>query len=418
MTAISLAEIPASAGPRAPRSADQRPALAHVIRDDAEAVAVAKELAAEFARGAAERDQKRTLPQAEIERFSQSGLWGITVPREHGGAFVSNVTLAEVVKIISEADPSIGQIPQNHLYMAEALRLDGTERQKRFFFDLVLRGTRFGNAFSEIGTKSVLDVRTRVTRRGDRYVLNGKKFYSSGALLAHWVPVVAKDDADETVIVFVERHAKGLTVIDDWSSFGQRTTASGTTTIDDVAVEDWHILPHQKAFDRPTTMGPIAQIIQAAVDVGIARAALADTITFVRAQTRPWIDCTAEHGYEDPLTIAQIGDLQIKVHAAEALLERSGTYIDRAIADTTEASVAAASIAVAEAKALAAEVSVLAGSKLFELAGTRSTLGEFNLDRHWRNARTHTLHDPARWKYYAVGNYALNGINPPRHPWI
>jgi alkylation response protein AidB-like acyl-CoA dehydrogenase len=76
------------------------------------------------------------------------------------------------------------------------------------------------------------------------------------------VPVVAKDDADETVIVFVERHAKGLTVIDDWSSFGQRTTASGTTTIDDVAVEDWHILPHQKAFDRPTTMGPIAQIIQ------------------------------------------------------------------------------------------------------------------------------------------------------------
>jgi alkylation response protein AidB-like acyl-CoA dehydrogenase len=57
-----------------------------------------------------------------------------------------------------------------------------------------------------------------------------------------------------------------------WSSFGQRTTASGTTTIDDVAVEDWHILPHRKAFDRPTTMGPIAQIIQAAVDVGIAKA--------------------------------------------------------------------------------------------------------------------------------------------------
>ena len=127
MTAISLAEIPASAGPRAPRSADQRPALAHVIRDDAEAVAVAKELAAEFARGAAERDRKRTLPQAEIERFSQSGLWGITVPREHGGAVVSNVTLAEVVEIISAADPSIGQIPQNHLYMVEALRLDGTE---------------------------------------------------------------------------------------------------------------------------------------------------------------------------------------------------------------------------------------------------------------------------------------------------
>ena len=249
--------------------------------------------------------------------------------------------------------------------------------------------------------------------------MNGRKFYSSGALLAHWVPIVAKDDADEPWYVFVERDAKGLTVIDDWSSFGQRTTASGTATHRRRGgARTGTSCPGQKAFDRPTTMGPIAQIIQAAVDVGIARAALADTITFVRAQTRPWIDCTAEHGYEDPLTIAQIGDLQIKVHAAEALLERSGTYIDRAIADTTEASVAAASVAVAEAKALAAEVAVLAGSKLFELAGTRSTLGEFNLDRHWRNARTHTLHDPARWKYYAVGNYALNGINPPRHPWI
>lgn len=72
----------------------------------------------------------------------------------------------------------------------------------------------------------------------------------------------------------------------------------------------------------------------------------------------------------------------------------------------------------AEAKALAAEVSILTSNKLFELAGTKSTLEEFNLNRHWRNARTHTLQDPARWKYYAVGNYFLNQVNPPRHPWL
>ncbi|MHC5732873.1 MAG: acyl-CoA dehydrogenase family protein, partial [Nostoc sp.] len=91
----------------------------------------------------------------EVEKFSQSGLWGITVPKEYGGAFVSSVTLAEVIKIISEADSSLGQIPQNHLYMVEAVRLDGTDEQKKFFFDLALQGKRFGNAFSEIGTKSV-----------------------------------------------------------------------------------------------------------------------------------------------------------------------------------------------------------------------------------------------------------------------
>ena len=122
--------------------------------------------------------------------------------------------------------------------------------------------------------------------------------------------------------------------------------------------------------------------------------------------------------YQDPLTIREIGDLQIRVHASEALLKRAGEFLDAAQRDPHERSVADASIAVAEAKALSTETAVLAGSKLFELAGTRSTLQEFNLDRHWRNARTHTLHDPARWKYYAVGNYALNDIVPPRHPWL
>jgi alkylation response protein AidB-like acyl-CoA dehydrogenase len=61
------------------------------------------------------------------------------------------------------------------------------------------------------------------------------------------------------------------------------------------------------------------------------------------------------------------------------------------------------------------DVSLLAANLLFELAGTRATLEEYNLDRHWRNARTHTLHDPVRWKYHAIGNYFLNGVNPPRH---
>lgn len=390
----------------------------HLISSDTEAIAIARQLADEFAQEAALRDRQRRLPVEEINKFSASGLWGITVPKEYGGAFVSNVTLAEVVKIISEADPSIGQIPQNHLYMVEALRLDGTEEQKRFFFNLVLQGKRFGNAFSEVGTKSVTDVQTRLERFGSGYVLNGRKFYSSGALLADWIPVVARNEEDKTVIAFVERGANGLTLIDDWSSFGQRTTASGTTILENVEVPAEYVIPHYLAFERPTTMGAIAQIIQAAVDVGIAKAALKDTIYFVRHHTRPWIDSGVERGYEDPLTIYNIGNLQIQVHAAEELLRRAGEFIDRAIDNSTETAVAEASIAVAEAKALAAEISLLTTNKLFELAGTKSTLEEFNYDRHWRNARTHTLHDPARWKYYAVGNYYLNGVNPPRHPWL
>ena len=388
---------------------------AHLIRDGREAIAVAHRLAERFAQESAARDRERRLPFAELEEFSHSGLWGISVPKEYGGAGVSYVTLAEVTAIISTADSSLGQIPQNHFYMVEAVRLDGGEAQKRFYFERALAGDRFGNAFCEVGTKTALDFQTRLRAENGKLILNGKKFYSTGALFAHWIPVVAKDDDDKVVIVFVKQGTPGATVVDDWSSFGQRTTASGTAIFTNVEVTPFAVIAHQAAFERPTPMGAVAQLIHAAVDVGIARAALAETIRFVRQYTRPWIDSGQEHGYEDPYTIAQIGDLQMRVHAADALLERAGRFVDTAAAAPDEHSVAEASVAVAEAKALGTEVSILATNKLFELAGTRSTLAEYNLDRHWRNARTHTLHDPVRWKYHAIGNFWLNGIYPPRH---
>jgi alkylation response protein AidB-like acyl-CoA dehydrogenase len=107
--------------------------------------------------------------------------------------------------------------------------------------------------------------------------------------------------------------------------------------------------------------------------------------------------------------------LEIRLHAAEALLERAGPYVDQAVQRPDSETVASASIAVAEAKAATTETAILATNKLFELAGTQSTLAKFNLDRHWRNARAHTLHDPVRWKYFAIGNYYLNDVRPKRH---
>jgi alkylation response protein AidB-like acyl-CoA dehydrogenase len=92
--------------------------------------------------------------------------------------------------------------------------------------------------------------------------------------------------------------------------------------------------------------------------------------------------------------------------------------VDEAIAAPSETSVGAASIAVAEAKVLSTELAILATNKLFELSGTSSTLEARGLDRFWRNARVHTLHDPVRWKYFAVGNFYLNNVIPQRHPWI
>lgn len=392
-----------------------RRAPARRIASDAEAIEVAELLAADFAREAVSRDRERRLPIAEVDRFSQSGLWGITVPKVYGGAGVSSVTLAEVVAIIAAADGSLGQIPQNHFYMVEALRLAGSEQQKRHYFQRILDGDRIGNAFTEVGTRNAVDFQTKVLRKGDRLVLSGQKFYSTGALFAHVIAVVAADDAQRSHVVFLERSTPGLTLIDDWSGFGQRTTGSGSTWLDDISVEPSQVIPHQDIFDRPTPMGPIAQLIHAAVDAGIARGALADTIAFARKFARPWFETTYERGTEDPHLIHAVGDVTIKVEAAKVLLERAGRFVDRAVADSTDQTVAEASIAVAEAKALSTEVSLYVSNKLFELTGARSTLEEFGLDRHWRNARTHTLHDPVRWKYHRIGDFVLNGTRPPRH---
>jgi SfnB family sulfur acquisition oxidoreductase len=388
---------------------------AHLIRSDEEAILVAQGLATEFALEASERDQKRRLPYQEIERSSRSGIWGITVPSEYGGADVSARTLAEVIAIISAADASLGQIPQNHFFFLQLIRTNASKEQKDFFYERVLRGERLGNALSELGTKTVGDYNTRIVADQATFVLTGRKFYSTGALFAHWIPVVARDERDYLVAALVERGSAGLEIVDDWDSFGQRTTGSGTVILDKVRVPALSVLPYQSAFDEPTALGPVAQIIHAAVEAGIARAAVAETLQFVRERTRPWIDAKIEHGYEDPLLISQIGELEIRLHAAEALLERAGSFVDEAVERPDSETVASASIAVAEAKAATTETAILATNKLFELAGTQSTLAKFNLDRHWRNARVHTLHDPVRWKYFAIGNYYLNGVRPKRH---
>ncbi|MCW6506422.1 SfnB family sulfur acquisition oxidoreductase [Lichenifustis flavocetrariae] len=390
---------------------------AHRITSDAEAIEIAGELAVDFARQANERDRDRRLPVVELDRFSGSGLWGITVPKAYGGAGVSFATLAKVIALVSAADPSIGQIPQNHLAALDAIRVTASEEQKRLWFGRVLQGYRLGNAFSEAKSKHVGAFETTVRRDGDAFVVNGEKFYATGALFAHFIHIGAVDEEGRVHLAIADRDAPGITISDTWSGFGQRTTASGNVKIDHVRVGPEALIPAFKGGEAPSSNGSVSQIIQAAVDLGIAQGAIDETIRFVRTQSRPWIDSGQDHAHEDVFTIHQIGDLEVKLHAAEALLEIAGRAIDGILDRPSEAAVAETTVAVAEAKVLTTEIAILATNKLHELAGTRSVLASHNLDRHWRNARTHTLHDPVRWKYFHVGNHALNGIAPPRHAW-
>ncbi|MGW7066084.1 SfnB family sulfur acquisition oxidoreductase [Streptomyces sp. NPDC054855] len=389
---------------------------AHAIADDAEALAVAASLAEEFRTDASARDVERRLPRAELDRLSASGLLAVTVPAEHGGADVSAETLAEIFRLLAAADASLAQIPQSHFAYINVIRHQGTDEQRKFFFAELLSGARFGNAQSEAGTKHVQDIRTRLHLRPDgSYDLTGVKHYSTGALFAHWIPVLARTDDDALQVAYVPHDAPGLSVIDDWDGLGQRTTASGTVRLEAVRVPADRVLPHHLTFQGPQLHGAVAQLLHAAIDTGIASGALAEAAQFVRTKSRPWFESGVETAAEDPLLIQRFGELAIRVRAAQALLGDAGRAVDASRADLTDESAAEASIAVAAAKVLAAQTAVEVADALFEVSGTRSALNSLNLHRYWRDARTHTLHDPARWKIQHIGRYVLNNTRPPRH---
>ncbi|MEV6947996.1 SfnB family sulfur acquisition oxidoreductase [Streptomyces sp. NPDC051172] len=389
---------------------------AHVIADDAEALAVAAALAEEFRAGAAARDAERSLPREELDKLSASGLLAVTVPAEHGGADVTALTLAEIFRLLASADGSLAQIPQSHFAYVNVIRRQGTEEQRKFFFAELLAGRRLGNAQSEAGTKHVQDIRTRLEPQPDgSYLLTGVKHYSTGALFADWIPVLARAEDDNLHVAYVPRQAPGLTVIDDWDGMGQRTTASGTVRLDGVEVPADRVLPHHLTFQGPQLHGAVAQLLHAAIDAGIAAGALAEAAEFVRGKSRPWFESGVDTAAEDPLLIQRIGELALQVRASEALLREAARAVDAARTDLTDDTAAEASIAVAAAKVQAAQTAVEVASALFEVSGTRAALNSLNLHRHWRDARTHTLHDPARWKIQHIGRYVLNGTRPPRH---
>lgn len=392
--------------------------LAAVITRRDQAIQAAHSLAEQAKPGAIERDQQRLYPRDLLDKFTRLGLGSISVPRRFGGGGLDFQTVAEVFRIISASDPSLGQIPQNHFGLIQFILGEGNSLQQTTLLQAVVSGKRLGNGGPEKNTRHTREIQARLVNDGLEHHLTGEKFYSTGALFADILVTTALQQGDQPAMAFIPLPANGVEIIDDWSGMGQRTTASGTVRLDRVAVDPALLVPLPPA-EKPTLRGAVSQLIQAAIDAGIAQGALDDALEFVRSSSRPWVDAGVERNADDPYILADIGRISTELSAANALLRRAAKVLDSLDqqALTAENSVAA-SIAVAEAKVLTTDIALRASEKLLEWGGSRATLLQHGLDRHWRNARTHTLHDPVRWKTHAIGNYYLNAIYPARHAWI
>jgi SfnB family sulfur acquisition oxidoreductase len=390
--------------------------MTDVITSDAEAISVARRLGARFAEHDAQRDRDRLLAYDLMDELSASGLLAITVPKECGGAGVTARTLGEVFVYLSAGDSSLGQIPQNHFFFVNLLAWSATPEQRKFFYDELLAGKRFANALSERGTRTARDYVIGFERQPDgSWVLDGTKYYCTGSPFAHWIPVYANDSSGRTHAAWVPADHPGVTVVDDWNGMGQRTTGSGTVRFEAVDVPDEHVVSVSGVFDKTETFGAFGQFMHACVDLGIAVAALRDGKRLIHAIARPWWEAEVQRAADEPAVIEKFGELALAVRGARALVHDAADALDRAAADLTEESSAEASVAVAAARAAADAAALTVATEVFSLIGTRSSDQSLNLSRHWRNARTHTLHDPRRWKVRHIGDWELNDIAPDRN---
>ncbi|SDS31392.1 acyl-CoA dehydrogenase family protein [Actinoplanes derwentensis] len=362
-----------------------------------------------------DRDGADVIPHEALAALDASGLLGVTVPAADGGPGLGPRTLAEVTRILAMADPAIAQIPQGHFLMVDVLAVHGgAEARKRILTD-VLAGRRLGNGLAERGGKHAQDLTTRIT--GGR--LDGVKYYTTGALTSAWIAVSALDENNRLVLALVPRDAEGVAVGTDWDMIGQRATISGTATFTSVPVEPGLRIDYAGVFEVPQQLGARAQLVHTAIEVGIAGAALRDARRYLRDKARPSSEAVrrgATAATDDPHVRHRYGRLATKVRAAEALLDSAArTLAEVGLIPAGPDAAARGSLAVAAAKAFGTEVALEAGSELFTLCGTSSAAAKYDLDRHWRNARTHSVHDPIDYKYAHIAAFELADEQPPNH---
>ncbi|TCL05225.1 acyl-CoA dehydrogenase family protein [Sodalis ligni] len=382
-------------------------------------LAQAEEFRLRFAAGAPQRDRQRLLPHEEMLALRRSGLLAMRVPREYGGPEIDMVSFSRIIRMLAAGDPNIAQGIAPHFTNLEKLRIYGTPAQQKVYFDLVLEGCLMSNAAAEREGAFIGDVSTLLFRENGVWRLRGNKYYSTGSLFSSIILVTAAHEEGGRAAIFVPVDRPGVTVADDWDGMGQRTTASGTTAFADVEIAEEEILRIPAYGDRRTHEGGFAQLIHASIDAGIARAALEDACEYGRTSARVLRESGVRGAIEDPYVLHTVGEMAIITHGAESLLERGAALLENAVrvafaggADADRL-LGEASVAVAEAKYATTEAAIKVSEMIFRIGGASATSARLNLDRHWRNARTHTTHDPVAYKARAVGDFYLNGALPP-----
>ncbi|MFT4042094.1 MAG: acyl-CoA dehydrogenase family protein [Gordonia sp. (in: high G+C Gram-positive bacteria)] len=368
----------------------------------------------QVAAGAVEREIGNVNPFEQVALIAEAGYGKLRLPVELGGAGINLRELFAAIIDLAAADPTVAHIYRTHFWLTEEFLAIDTDNARRFI-DLVAAGKVFGNATSERGVKSAgsYEFDTTLAPEDDHYILNGEKFYTTGTLFADYVSVWTVKGTTLTSIV-VPTDRAGVEVLDDWDGFGQRRTGSGTTRFTSVKVYPEDILRELPLDETPpqSTQGSFVQLYLHAIIAGILRTVVNDAKALVQSRTRNFSHATDPVPSHDPSLQQVVGELASLAYVTEATVLVAAEAIDAATNSAVNGIqnpelAQAAALATSKAKVVLDEIGTRAATLLFEAGGASASSRGKDLDRHWRNIRTITLHNPARLKAQAVGASVL-----------
>jgi alkylation response protein AidB-like acyl-CoA dehydrogenase len=387
------------------------------------------ELFDDIAGGAQQREQDRTLPHEQVRSLRDAGIGRLRLRAEDGGAGATLPELFGVVIDLAAADSNVAHILRAHFGFVEEQLHNPDRAAGRRWLDLVSEGKIFGNAVSEQNTLPVgrkagtAHLDTVLTPDGTGgFHLDGVKFYSTGTLFSDWVNVQAVDPDGASFRVIVPVDRAGVTLEDDWDGFGQRLTGTGTTRFEGVHVhaDEAQRVEGRDTDTRPTYYGGFYQLYLQALTAGVLAAIQSDAVALTRRRERNFSHASQPAPAEDPQVLQVVGEIASDAFAARAIvLTAAQTLQDASDSETDgvfDPDVAhRAQIAAAQAKVAVDRFSYATAARLLDVGGASATQVRYGHDRHWRNIRTISTHNPTFLKATAVGSLLVNGKPPPQN---
>ncbi|MDR2062908.1 MAG: monooxygenase [Acinetobacter sp.] len=367
-----------------------------------------------IAEGALAREKDRTLPYEPIQWLKQAGFGAVRVPVAFGGDGVSQKQLFQLLIELAQADSNVVQALRGHFaFVEDRLNAQKTAAQT-LWFERFVRGEIVGNAWTEIGQVEIGDVATRVTAAQDgKLRIHGQKYYSTGTIFADWIDLFALDETtNQHVIAAVSTQAEGIDIVDDWDGFGQKTTGSGTLTLNNVEIGRDHILVFENRFKYQTAF---YQVVHLATLAGIAQSAVQTFKQEVRQRTRIYSHGNASLVREDAQILQIIGKASAQAYAAQSIALSTAEALDAAylqhFQNDEQAELDAnqrAELVSAQGQVVIAELVLNLSSELFNALGASASSTDKQLDRFWRNARVVASHNPLVYKQKVIGDWEVN----------